>query len=415
MARIGATVYLKDKKLSLLTQKGVSDEDDTSGLKYEVAEDGGNLWAYYRHASMAERESLDIALDKEVNSVFRINWRDDITTDWRILYEGKEYEIVEIDNHEGYKNDLKIYAKTYEGESGDKREELNLIVEIDDDKNAALSWNEVKNGELTSEIYEVYRDEKDGDEFKEPIHLNREMDTLRETSFTDETAESGKTYRYWVVAYAGNRYFVNQSEKIEITIEAGNEEESLFTFIDAQETEDGEGVTINWGIENVEDLEEFMIYRATKEGDDFGSYERIASIDEKETEYIDDDINGGETYKYKIEAYNGLKNKIDEIESDPVETTEVEEETQQLETPEIVGEGQDMFGELYAVIIDWGLIDNADTYKVYKDGEKIGEADGDRDFYRNEDDPAGEYYIIAHDSSGEYEDSEKSNTVTIEE
>ena len=43
--------------------------------------------------------------------LFIINYRDDITTDMEVEFKGKYYDITRIDNFEGYKSDLSIYAK----------------------------------------------------------------------------------------------------------------------------------------------------------------------------------------------------------------------------------------------------------------------------------------------------------------
>lgn len=40
-----------------------------------------------------------------------MNWRNDIDKDMRIEYNGKFYDITRIDVFEGYKEDLKVFAK----------------------------------------------------------------------------------------------------------------------------------------------------------------------------------------------------------------------------------------------------------------------------------------------------------------
>jgi len=45
-----------------------------------------------------------------VEMIFEINWRDDITPKNWIVYKGKEYNITRIDDYEGYKDTLRIYA-----------------------------------------------------------------------------------------------------------------------------------------------------------------------------------------------------------------------------------------------------------------------------------------------------------------
>jgi SPP1 family predicted phage head-tail adaptor len=98
---------LKDKKINILKQ---SQERDDSGEPIDVfitvAE---NIWAYYRQISGSEFFAAATSNTK-VEAIFEINWRNDIDTTMVIEYKGEKYGITRIDDYEGYKNDLKIYA-----------------------------------------------------------------------------------------------------------------------------------------------------------------------------------------------------------------------------------------------------------------------------------------------------------------
>jgi len=98
---------LKDKKINILKR---TTETDEYGYPLEewitVAE---NIWAYYRQISGSEFFAAATSNTK-VEAIFEINWRNDIDTTMAIEYKGEKYGITRIDDYEGYKNDLKIYA-----------------------------------------------------------------------------------------------------------------------------------------------------------------------------------------------------------------------------------------------------------------------------------------------------------------
>lgn len=76
---------------------------------------GENIWAYYRQASGSEFYTA-ATVNEKVEAIFQINWRNDIDTSMQILYNNEKYNITRIDDFEGYKTDLKIYAyKVNEG------------------------------------------------------------------------------------------------------------------------------------------------------------------------------------------------------------------------------------------------------------------------------------------------------------
>lgn len=106
---MAATSQKKDKKITILA---VTIEENELGDQYEVEaplEGGENIWAYYRQASANEYFAA-AATQYKVEAIFRITWRNDIDSSMYILFRGKKYAITRIDDFEGYKQDLTIYA-----------------------------------------------------------------------------------------------------------------------------------------------------------------------------------------------------------------------------------------------------------------------------------------------------------------
>jgi len=101
---------LKDKKISIV---GSTYEEDEWGNMVPVTgpiPGGENIWAYVRHVSANEYYAAR-QVQQEVEMIFEINWRDDVdpVVNW-IMYKGKEHNITRIDDYEGYKDTLRIYA-----------------------------------------------------------------------------------------------------------------------------------------------------------------------------------------------------------------------------------------------------------------------------------------------------------------
>lgn len=103
---------LKDKKIQILEPRGGEGETDDSGFPIPLTWEPihpGTLWAHYRQLSGKEFfASATVNQTEEV--CFIVNWRADIGTHMIILFRGKFYEITRIDDFEGYKTDLNIYA-----------------------------------------------------------------------------------------------------------------------------------------------------------------------------------------------------------------------------------------------------------------------------------------------------------------
>jgi SPP1 family predicted phage head-tail adaptor len=68
------------------------------------------VWAYYRQLSGKEIHAVaSVQAVEEVS--FVINDRADITTRHFIRFRGVEYDITRVDDFQGYKGDLRVYAK----------------------------------------------------------------------------------------------------------------------------------------------------------------------------------------------------------------------------------------------------------------------------------------------------------------
>lgn len=103
--------HIKDKKVSILIPTEETNENGDRVTVWKVPLTGAeNIWAYYRHLSGREFwASQKVNAEEEV--IFEINWRSGIDTFMRVLFRGAQYEITNVDDFEGNKEDIKIYAK----------------------------------------------------------------------------------------------------------------------------------------------------------------------------------------------------------------------------------------------------------------------------------------------------------------
>ena len=105
--------YRKDKKVSILEDKGDMDDSYRYTPNYKPIEGLENIWAYYRHLSGKEFFSAH-AMNSMVEVIFIVNWKEKLATTtpvgMRVLYNNEQYNITQIDDFEGKKSDIKIYA-----------------------------------------------------------------------------------------------------------------------------------------------------------------------------------------------------------------------------------------------------------------------------------------------------------------
>ncbi len=105
---------LKDKKITIMHTVTEKNEWGDPVEKTMPIPGGENIWAYVRHAS-GQEFFMALQVLHRVEMIFEINWRDDIEPTHWIEYKGKRYDITRIDDFEGYKDTLRIYAYAKEG------------------------------------------------------------------------------------------------------------------------------------------------------------------------------------------------------------------------------------------------------------------------------------------------------------
>ncbi|RXM73644.1 head-tail adaptor protein [Clostridium tetani] len=101
--------HVKDKKITIMERINVEDEDGFTTQKLEPLPGAENIWAYYRHAKASEFYEA-AKLNTKIECIFEINWKNDIDVTMKIKYKNQLYDISQIDDFEGYKESLKIYA-----------------------------------------------------------------------------------------------------------------------------------------------------------------------------------------------------------------------------------------------------------------------------------------------------------------
>ena len=106
--------HLKDKKITVYRRSSEANENGYRVNCYRPIHPG-TLWAYVRQLSGKE---LFIArsLQAEEEILFSVNWRADLTTEaclsLFIEHKGVWYNVTRVDTYEGYKSDIRLYAKT---------------------------------------------------------------------------------------------------------------------------------------------------------------------------------------------------------------------------------------------------------------------------------------------------------------
>ena len=100
--------YLKDKKIILYHTEHSNDSEGFSIIKYIPFT--GQIWAYVRQLSASEFYASR-AVHQTEEMLFVVNWRPDVDANCFIAYRGVFYNITRVDTFEGYKQDLRLYAK----------------------------------------------------------------------------------------------------------------------------------------------------------------------------------------------------------------------------------------------------------------------------------------------------------------
>ena len=105
--------YLKDKKIQLY--KFTTTKVNGISVKQWEKAQPSKIWAYYRQSGGTKTlsGSAIVFSDTTENAVFIVNRQNGFTIDTslRLVYNHKIYDIVNVDDFEGYLYDLKVTAK----------------------------------------------------------------------------------------------------------------------------------------------------------------------------------------------------------------------------------------------------------------------------------------------------------------
>ena len=210
-------------------------------------------------------------------------------------------------------------------------------VELGEFKNTSdgvqINWKAVANAKR----YQIYRKTPEG---KWTTLTNKETGT----TYTDTTAENGKTYYYTVRALNGDMRSPSYdgSRKIECIRSLGNVELGKFTNT-------SNGVRINW--KAVANVKRYQIYRKTPEG-------KWTTLTNKETgtTYTDTTAENGKTYYYTVRALNG------DMRSPSYDGNKKIECIRSLGNVEL-GEFKNISD---GVQINWKAVANAKRYQIYR-------------------------------------------------
>lgn len=220
-----------------------------------------------------------------------------------------------------------------------------------------LYWNSVENA--TS--YRIYR----ADSYEGSKKLLKAVNT---TTYTDTTAEEGKSYYYFVKAYSGNfNMLSNYSEGYLAEIPVTPEGPANVKAVSG-----GGNATITW--DAVEDATSYRVFRST-------SLTGTRTLEKVRTStyYIDTNVDTGTTYYYWIVTYNadtGCKSDYSSVSK--VTVTDNFSETIEIGSVSVLST---------SVTLNWDIIPGATSYRIYR---------------RNDD---GTRKLLAAQSMTEYKDT----------
>ena len=100
---------LKDKKIMIYELVDVSEPGEMPTTEYRPLLAAGH-WAYFRQLS-SEELYINNATNTQEEVIFYVNWRNDLKAGQIIQFQDDFYQVTRIDAFEGYKDDLKLYAK----------------------------------------------------------------------------------------------------------------------------------------------------------------------------------------------------------------------------------------------------------------------------------------------------------------
>ena len=289
---------------------GWNTKADGSGTSYkpgdEISNPSSNIVLYAQW-------NANVTLDNVVLGEF-VNTANGVEVNWKVVANAKTYQVYRktpegkwtlLTNKETgttYTDTTAESGKTYyytvralngdmRSPSYDGNKKITCIralgnVELGEFKNTPdgiqINWKAVAN----AKTYQIYRKTPEG---KWTLLTNKETGI----TYTDTTAENGKTYYYTVRALNGDMRSPSYdgNKKITCIRTLGNVELGEF-----KNTSDG--VQINW--KAVANAKRYQIYRKTPEG-------KWTTLTNKETgtTYTDTTAENGKTYYYTVRALNG--------------------------------------------------------------------------------------------------------------
>lgn len=194
----------------------------------------------------------------------------------------------------------------------------------------SIEWKSVK----YADGYYVYRKQA-GEGWKK-------LDETEDCSYFDETAVIGEEYFYTVRAYDTNNSYKSDYNKDGV---------SLMFIKPVQFDGDGEilpdgHIKLKWF--PIDNADTYRIYRKSEDG----KYKRLAIVDADVTEFVDKtEKENGETYSYKVRAYNGTNAGL--------VSQRLDVEMFGSFTPSVHCDGN-------IVDITWDEVEGADYYSLFK-------------------------------------------------
>lgn len=109
---------LKDKKIDICVKVETEDDDGFKVYGYMPIDDLGKKWAYYKQLSASLFFASSQTNVKE-ECFFRVNYHSYLkpnrARDLYIIYNDVLYSVTRVDDYEGYKGDISLYA-SYDNE-----------------------------------------------------------------------------------------------------------------------------------------------------------------------------------------------------------------------------------------------------------------------------------------------------------
>ena len=178
------------------------------------------------------------------------------------------------------------------------------------------------------------------------------------TTYTDKSAEAGKTYRYRVAcrAEADGGVIGAPSKAISVTLPGKSEITSVKPISGSK------GFTIKW--QKLTGVDGYIIYRAASSG----SFKQIATVSKGKTTYTDTKVSAYADYRYRVAGYTKVSGKkIPSVLSDTAKATAVPKIS--LKSATAVKEKKT---GVLSVELKWNTSSKADGYFVYRASGKSG-------------------------------------------